>query len=233
MTVTPVMAKSVIEVSAVRLCSSVTVPPMSFGLQRSRHDHVEHWLAGMCPHAVAPHNLQLLRDDQVHGDEGVFVVSNHQAHLNLATALAEAEHGVAAGLSAPQGVDSDVCATPGQIVDRLDDVRCLPGIDHAVGTHGLCQVQGCILDVDADHLGAHRVGDHDRREADATTAVHDEPLAGRGSALYNDGAERGDEATAEARRVDEAEPLGSATRLTSAWGIATYSANEPHAVKPG
>ena len=48
--------------------------------------------------------------------------------------------------------------------------------------------------------------------------MHDEPLAGRGSALYNDGAERGDEATAEARRVDEAEPLGERDQIDVGMG---------------
>jgi hypothetical protein len=52
-----------------------------------------------------------------------------------------------------------------------------------------------------------RVGDHHRREADPAAAVHDDPFAGRRASLHNHGTERGDEAAAEARRVDEAQAL--------------------------
>ena len=59
-------------------------------------------------HAVAAHDFQLIGNHRPHGNGGQCVVPGHEAHLDVATALAQAEQRVDAGDATTQGVQRKV-----------------------------------------------------------------------------------------------------------------------------
>ena len=157
----------------------------------------------MCRHPVAAQDFQLPGDDEVHRHEGVFVIGHHQPHLDVTTALAQAQHRVTAGDGAAQRVQRDVRAAARDLVDGFDDVWLRARVEHAIRADALREGQRLVLDVHANDVRPHRMGDHSRRQPHPAAAVDDDPLAGCSASLHHHRPERRDKAASQARRGHE------------------------------
>jgi hypothetical protein len=125
----------------------------------------------------------------------------------VAAALAQGAHRVAAGRGDPEGVDRDLGAAAGQVVDRLCRIA-VAGVDPVQGAELPGEIELLGVDVDGDHLGTQSRGDHHSGEADAAAAVHGDPFARLHIPRAHQALEGGHEAAAHGGGGEEVDGIG-------------------------
>ena len=158
--------------------------------------------------SVAADHLQLPGDDPVHGDPGVAVVPRHEAHLHVASTLAQARNGVETGVGMAERVDGGVGAAAGQVAHLPRHVRRPGGVHRRHGPHSLRHPERPLADVHRHHIRAQRRRDHHRRQPHPTAPVHGHPVTPRHSPLGLHRPERGRKAAAQTRGFDESHLVG-------------------------
>jgi hypothetical protein len=156
---------------------------------------------------MAAEELELARDHQSHVDRWQCIRAQQKANLDVPAARAKSRNGVAQRPAAAQRVDGDVRPAAGELAYAGRDLR-LAGVDQMLGTQAARPLEGGGRHVDGDDPGPFRVGDHDRRQADATTAVDAHALVRRHPSDLQERPVGGGEATSERGRGDVVESVG-------------------------
>jgi len=168
-------------------------------------DHAEHPVVFPRLQAVAAHHFQLPGDDPVHGNPGVAMIAGHEAHLNVASAPAQAGYRVEAGVRMAQGVHGGVRAALGNVADLLGDVRGT-GRVHARDCPEVPRPrQRLLANVHRHHVGPQRARNHHGREPDPAAPVNGHPVTRRDPALRLHRTERCRESTPQTGGGDEPE----------------------------
>ncbi len=181
-------------------------------LELAGEDHGQHGGVLVGLHAVAAQDFQLVGDDPVHGHGGVVLVAQHQPHLHVLAALAQAGDGIEAGRRAAQRVDGDVRAALGDLPHALHH-PFVRGVHRGRRADGARESELLRADVHGHHVGPQRAGDHDGREAHPAAAVHRHPLPTRHPALVHQRPKRGGEAAAQAGGGHVVQPVRQAHQV--------------------
>ncbi len=198
MTLIPVPGNLSISMSAAGASSSPMVLPMSFcGASLPLSDHLEHRRVTMRLHAMAAADLDLMGNDLVHRNACLRMLAQHQTDLQMPAAPAQASDRVEAGHGRAQGVHRDMSAALRDLLHSADYVFAVGRIHALRGAQASRQGQLVFGDIDRDHISAHGICDHDRREADAARAMHCQPFTRSDAALIDNRAKGGDEPAAE------------------------------------
>ncbi len=109
----------------------------ALGVKFSGLDQVEQGRVGMGREAVAADERQLVADDSVDDGRGDFVPVGENSDLDVTAALAERADGVGEGRRTTEGVECDVGAATGDVVDHGRDVDRVGCVEDDFGAEAL------------------------------------------------------------------------------------------------
>ena len=155
-----------------------------------------------------------------------------ETDLGEATASAEAEQGVGAGLLAPDGVDGDMATALGETYDRCRDIGPV-GEQGVLGAEVGGNGERFRVAIDRDHPGAHGPGDHDRTEPDPAGTDDRDPFALADAGAADESAVRRGEPAPEACSGREPDRVRQGDEVGVGGVERDDSAKDPQCVNPG
>ena len=150
----------------------------SLGPQPPGRDEREHLRVGVRGHPVAAEQLQLVGDDPVHRHAGAVAAGSRPTWTCRPRRRRQSDRGRAGGPAAER-VEREVRAAAGELATAAATSSGRPAstADGAASGGPASSAAGAMSTATTRRAAADR--DHHRGEADAATAVHGDPLAGR------------------------------------------------------
>ena len=188
----------------------ITRPTSSSRVDAAGGDEVEQLGVLVRGHPVRAEHLELLRDDEVHGQRRRRLVAEQQPDLHVPAAATQRAHRGDGGGGGADRVQRDVRAAAGGVAH---------GGCRVVGAH---RRGGAQLDrpgerglghVHRHDLRAERRTDQHRGQPDASAPVHGQPVARAEPAVRDDGPVGGGQPAAERRRGDHVEVVRQAHQV--------------------